>query len=161
DTAYAHPARDPHAAGFFRDRGRDIWILDMRTSCGMPTARLPWTVEEVALADIPKAIDYIWHATLEQRERAKTLEPREKVKAEGMGIDVFAHCMGSVMFSMAMLAPPEEGDPYFREREALPDRVRRVVLSQIGPVVVFTPANVFRAYLMRYLHAFLPVPNYD
>ena len=32
----------------------------MRTSCGMPTARLPWTFEEVALADIPKAIDFIW-----------------------------------------------------------------------------------------------------
>ena len=69
--------------------------------------------------------------------------------------------MGSVMFSMAMLAPPEAGDPYFREREALPPRVGRIVLSQIGPVVVFTPANVFRAYLMSYLRAFLPLANYE
>ena len=151
-TTYAHPALDPHAAGFFWDRGRDIWILDMRTSCGMPTARLPWTFEETALADIPKAIDYIWHATENQRRK---VEDRE------IGIDVFAHCMGSVMFSMALLAPPEEGDPYFREREALPRRVDRVVLSQIGPVVVFTPDNVFRAYLMSYLRAFLPLANYE
>jgi hypothetical protein len=142
-TTYAHPALDPHAAGFFWDRGRDVWILDMRTSCGMPTARLPWTFEETALADIPKAIDYIWH------ERGQC------------PIDVFAHCMGSVMFSMAMLAPPEEGDTYFREREALPQRVNRIVLSQIGPVVVFTPDNVFRAYVMSYLSAFLPLANYE
>jgi pimeloyl-ACP methyl ester carboxylesterase len=151
-TTYAHPTLDPHAAGFFWDRGRDIWILDMRTSCGMPTARLPWTFEEVALADIPKAIDYIWHATADQREK---LDGKEN------GIDVFAHCMGSVMFSMAMLAPPEEGDSYFRERQALPERVNRIVLSQIGPVVVFTPDNVFRAYLMSYLRAFLPLADYE
>ena len=36
----------PNAAGFFsrRPRGRDVWVLDMRTSCGMPTSRLPWTL---------------------------------------------------------------------------------------------------------------------
>ena len=69
--------------------------------------------------------------------------------------------MGSVMFSMAMLAPPEPGDPFFREREALPDASTASSLSQIGPVVVFTPDNVFRAYLMSYLRAFLPLANYE
>ena len=65
------------------------------------------------------------------------------------------------MFSMALLAPPEPGDPFFREREAMPARVGKVVLSQIGPVVVFTPANIFRAYLMSYLRDFLPLANYE
>ena len=152
-TTFAHPVLDPHAAGYFWERGRDVWILDMRTSCGMPTARLPWTFEEAALADIPKAIDFIWHATEKQRHDAS---PRDPLK-----IDVLAHCMGSVMFSMALLAPPEAGDSYFREREALPARVGKVVLSQIGPVVVFTPDNVFRAYLMSYLRNFLPLANYE
>jgi cholesterol oxidase len=152
-TTFAHPVLDPHAAGYFWERGRDVWILDMRTSCGMPTARLPWTFEEAALADIPKAIDFIWHATEKQRFDASPGNP--------LKIDVLAHCMGSVMFSMALLAPPEAGDPYFRERETLPGRVGKVVLSQIGPVVVFTPDNVFRAYLMSYLRNFLPLTNYE
>jgi hypothetical protein len=69
--------------------------------------------------------------------------------------------MGSVMFSMALLARPGSGDAYFNEREALPARIGRVVLSQIGPVVVFTPANIFRAYMMSYLRAFLPLTNYE
>ena len=69
--------------------------------------------------------------------------------------------MGSVMFSMALLARPGSGDAYFRERDALPARIGRVVLSQIGPVVVFTPANIFRAYMMSYLRAFLPLANYE
>ena len=145
-TTYAHPAIKPNAVSYFsrRPRGRDVWVLDMRTSCGMPTSRLPWRFEDAALADIPAAIDHIWHATGEKTR-----------------IDILAHCMGSVMFSMAMLAPPEPGEPFFREREALPDRVGRIVLSQIGPVVVFTPANKFRAYLMNYLRAFLPLANYE
>ena len=153
-TTYAHPALDPHAAGYFWDRGRDIWILDMRTSCGMPTARLPWKFEDAALADIPKAIDYIWQTVdAERRIQNPAADPPK--------IDVLAHCMGSVMFSMAMLAPPESGDPYFRERHELPLRVGKVVLSQIGPVVVFTPANVLRAYLMSYVRNFLPLASYE
>jgi len=163
-TTFAHPVLDPHAAGYFWERGRDVWILDMRTSCGMPTARLPWTFEEAALADIPKAIDFIWHATEKQRRDANaTKKQRHDANPDEtpVKIDVLAHCMGSVMFSMALLAPPEAGDPYFREREALPARVGKVVLSQIGPVVVFTPDNVFRAYLMSYLRNFLPLANYE
>ena len=101
-TTFAHPVLDPHAAGYFWERGRDVWILDMRTSCGMPTARLPWTFEEAALADIPKAIDFIWHATEKQRHDANP-------DGEPVKIDVLAHCMGSVMFSMALLAPPGSG----------------------------------------------------
>jgi hypothetical protein len=156
-TTYAHPALDPHAAGYFWDRGRDIWILDMRTSAGMPTARLPWKFEDAALADIPKAIDFIWNATERQRRVAKAADPvHEDVK-----IDVLAHCMGSVMFSMAMLAPPATGDAYFREREALPGRIGKIVLSQIGPVVNFTPDNVLRAYVMSYIRAFLPLEGYE
>ena len=154
-TTFAHPALDPHAAGFFRERGRDVWILDMRTSCGMPTARMPWTFEDAALADIPAAVNFIWHAT--ERQRRIGIPDGKPPRR----IDVFAHCMGSVMFSMALLARPASGDTFYNEREALPARIGKVVLSQIGPVVVFTPANIFRAYMMSYLRAFLPLANYE
>jgi choline dehydrogenase-like flavoprotein/pimeloyl-ACP methyl ester carboxylesterase len=141
-TTFAHPAVDPNLARYMWDRKRDVWILDLRTSSGMPTARYPWAFEEVALADLPAAFDYIARTT-------------------GKKLDIFAHCMGSAMFSMALLAPPASGDPFFRERDALPGIIHRVVLSQIGPVVVFSPANIFRAYLMSYLRNFLPLANYE
>jgi pimeloyl-ACP methyl ester carboxylesterase len=130
-------------AEFFFRCGRDVWLLDLRTSSGMPTARHPWAFEDAALADIPVAIEEIWRQTGKQ------------------GVDVFAHCMGAAMFSMAVLAPPEPKEPFFREREELPDRIHRAVLSQIAPVVVMSPANIFRGYAMSYVRHFLPFANYE
>jgi choline dehydrogenase-like flavoprotein len=140
-TTFAHPAVRPCMAEYFVQRGREVWILDMRTSSGLPTARIPWAFEEAALADIPAAVAAICRAS------------------GAPAIDVFAHCMGSAMLAMAVLAPPPEGeDPH--ERRLLPGRIRRAALSQIAPVVVMSPANVFRGYAMSYLRRFLPFENY-
>lgn len=142
-TTFAHEAVKPNMADFFCGRGRDVWILDLRTSSGMPTARHPWAFEDAALADLPAALDAIWRETGKQP------------------MDVFAHCMGSAMFSMAVLAPPKPGEAFFAEREKLPDRIRRAVLCQIAPIVVMSPANAFRGYVMSYLRHALPLANYD
>ncbi len=142
-TTFAHPAVKPNLAGHLCERKRDVWILDLRTSSGMPTARHPWAFEDAALADLPAAIDFICR---------ETGSPQ---------VDVFAHCMGSAMLSMAVLAPPQPGERFFGERDALPRRIRRAVLSQIGPHVVMSPANIFRGYAMSYLRHFLPLARYD
>lgn len=154
-TTFAHPAPPGDITRTLHAHGRDVWVVDLRTSCGMPTAALPWTFERVGLQDIPAAIDYIHQAT------------------GGKKIDVLAHCMGSVMFSMAALSAgipardiitpwdPDFNDRYRTERDALPDRIRRAVLSQVGPLVVFSPRNVFSAYVTNYLRYFLPVDNYQ
>ena len=148
-TTFAHHSVKRNLARHLWDRDRDVWILDLRTSSGMPTARHPWAFEDAALADLPVAFEHIC------RETKKPQQTKEQQ------LDVFAHCMGAAMFSMAVLTPPAAGDRYFRERLALPGRIRKAVLSQIGPVVVFTPANVFRAYLMSYLRHFLPLANFE
>jgi choline dehydrogenase-like flavoprotein/pimeloyl-ACP methyl ester carboxylesterase len=142
-TTFAHAAVKPNMAEHFCGRHRDVWILDLRTSSGMPTARHPWAFEDAALADIPAAIDAICRET------------------RWPSVDVFAHCMGAAMFSMAVLAPPKPGEPFFREREELPRRIKRAVLSQIAPIVVMSPANAFRGYAMSYLRHFLPFANYQ
>jgi pimeloyl-ACP methyl ester carboxylesterase len=43
----------------------------------------------------------------------------------------------------------------------LPTWIHRAVLSQIAPVVILSPVNVFRAYLLSYLRRFLPLAGYD
>jgi choline dehydrogenase-like flavoprotein/pimeloyl-ACP methyl ester carboxylesterase len=141
-TTFAHHAVRPNMAEYFCNKGREVWLLDMRTSSGMPTARDPWKFEEAALEDIPAALAEICRRTGAEK------------------VDVFAHCMGSAMFSMAVLAapPPPAADRY--ERGALPGRIGAAVLSQIAPVVVMSPANVFRGYAMGYLKRFLPFENY-
>lgn len=159
-TTFAHPSVDPSLAQYFaRDTGRDVWVVDMRSSCGMPTAALPWTFERVAMADVPAAIDYVCAQTGSAQ------------------VDVIAHCMGSVMFSMAMLwdLPERDADSRCNEiltardervvdrfrmqRAALAQRVRRVVFSQVGPVMVFSPSNTFRAYATSFFAQVLgPLP---
>jgi cholesterol oxidase len=155
-TTFAHPAVRPNLATTLWKTGRDVWIVDLRTSAGLPTGILPWRFEDPALVDIPEALQFV-HDT-----RAK-----EGLKSK---IDVFAHCMGAVMFSMAVLREPPEADareniepdvPVPSERlkgirKNLPNIIGRVALSQSAPVLAFSPANILRAYFMRWLRPMLP-----
>ncbi|UTA47179.1 alkaline phosphatase D family protein [Simiduia sp. 21SJ11W-1] len=130
-TTYAHQALDTSAAAYFHKAGRDIWLVDLRTSCGMLTAMLPWHFEDVAFKDIPLAFSEILSIT-----RASQC-------------DVIAHCMGAAMLSMAVLQKPPAGAPYFKMRNELPDKLRHVALSQVGPKVSFSPDNMTRGYLLK------------
>lgn len=150
-TSFAHPAVEHDLARHMYALRRDVWILDLRTSSGMPTARHPWSFEDAALADIPAAIDFIGRKVRAMERDGMERETR---------VDVVAHCMGAAMLSMAVLSPPKAGERFFAERTDLPKRIRRVVLSQVGPLVVFSQANVFRAYLMGYLNKILPLAGY-
>ncbi|RZL00472.1 MAG: alpha/beta fold hydrolase [Rubrivivax sp.] len=146
-TTFAHPAVRPNLAETLRTAGHDVWILDMRTSPGMASASQPWTFEEVAYNDIPQAVDHITRATGHAQ------------------IDIVAHCMGSAMLWMALLGDlptgPDPTDQRPALRAALRHRIHRLVISQVAPKVVFSPANVMRAYLGRYLRQFMPLGRFD
>ncbi len=144
-TTFAHHAVKPNLAGFLWDRGRDVWILDLRSSCGMPTSRRNYSFEEIAYADIPLAVDEVCRRTGVEK------------------IDVIAHCMGSAMLSMAVLtadAPPPDAT-YPEKQRLLPGRINRLVMSQVGPLVCLAPDNIFRAYAFSYLKNFLPLNQYQ
>jgi len=153
-TTFAHPALKPGLASYLANDGRDVWVLDLRSSCGLPFASHPWSFEQIALSDIPAAVDYVFWRTGQQP------------------LDVFAHCMGSAMFSMALLSANQTAndvmqpcaqdnvDRFRTERMAMPSRIRKVALSQIGPVMVMSPANVFRAYILSYFQQVLGSMSY-
>lgn len=135
-TTFAHPKIQPNLVTQLCDAGRDVWVVDLRTSSGLDATRnLPWTFDDMAAMDIPAAIQRIWET------RVKEGSPRK--------IDVVAHCMGAAMLAMSILQPPTPrfAVPGMRTRDLLGS----VVLSQIGPVMVFTAANVFRGFAMSYL----------
>ena len=158
-TSFAHPSLPCSLAQHLCDEGRDVWIIDLRSSAGMPTASYPWSFEQIGFGDIPVAFEHIVHATGMEK------------------IDVVAHCMGSAMLWMALLgdtgtAPTQRSpcppvfvplahDTAFDARKALPPRINRLVMSQIGPAMVMAPGNIFRAYLMRYVQQFLPLTDYS
>lgn len=148
-TTFAHPALKPSLAADLANNGRDVWIVDLRSSCGLPFALHPWSFEQIALSDIPAAVDYVFWRTGQKP------------------VDVVAHCMSSAMLSMAVLSANQSANDVMRpcsednvdrfrtQRMAMPSRIRKVALSQIGPVMVMSPANVFRAYILSYFQQIL------
>ena len=149
-TSFAHNAIEHNAAHHFWTSGRDVWVLDLRTSPGMPTAREPWAFEDAAWADIPVAIDHI------------ALQVRRERGGPPVRVDVFAHCIGAVMLSMALLTEPHTlptgpdlPKRYPAELNNLHGNIRKLVLSQKGFAVEYTDANVLRAYLLNFFKAAL------
>ncbi|OUS27030.1 hypothetical protein A9Q99_17660 [Gammaproteobacteria bacterium 45_16_T64] len=142
-STFTHHSLKPSLAQYFWKQGRDIWVVDLRTSSGLATAIYPWSFEEVAVEDIPIAIDHIYHQCQQQP------------------VDIIAHCMGASMLSIAILAPKNEPSETENKRNQLPNRIRKLVLSQVGPRVVFSPENVFRAFFMNYLQRVVPSTSYS
>jgi choline dehydrogenase-like flavoprotein len=125
-------------AAHLRDQGRDVWVLDLRSSIGNEAARaLPasrdWTVDEIA-RDIPQAVAAVCRAT------------------GAASIDVVAHCMGAVMFILAALDDTAG---------AMRGKVRRAVLSQVGPRARLSPMNRLRGYVGSYLQRYLQIEELD
>lgn len=160
-TTYAHPSLKPGLARELAEQGRDVWVVDLRSSAGMSGAMQAWTFEQVALTDVPAAVEAVC------------------VQTGASQIDVVAHCMGAVMFSMAVLSAelppraveallvprdgrsdPQPGDPFRDARRQMPQRIRRAVLSQNGPVMVMSQQNIFRAYVMSYCEALIGAMPY-
>ncbi len=141
-TTFAHAAVQPGPAKILWDAGYDIWILDLRTSAGLDSARLPWTFEECALNDIPLAIDHV-------------------LRISGAAqLDVLAHCMGAVMLHMALLQrrrQPGEQFHALRQRLMHEGLIRRLVISQVTPLMIYSPTNSLRALLMQHLRPWLPM----
>ena len=164
-NSFTHPSLQPSAAEYFWHQGRDVWVVDLRTSAGLPTAVVPWSYEEVALVDIPAALLHIKNIS-------------------GQRVDVLAHCVGAAMLSMAILSSArsvKSGETELGVQGRLTSSqlgilsafngddgrtgphptVRHIVLSQKGPLLRYTAANILRAYLMRSLRRWLVPDGYQ
>ena len=130
-STFAHHAVKPNLASFLCESGRDVWIADLRTSFGQPTAKEAWSFDQIGARDVPEVL---------QKVAASSFDGK---------VDVVAHCMGAVVFSIAVLGGHVKSEIIYR-----------AALTQVGPLVVFSPANIFRAYTLKYLINFLP-DNYS
>ncbi|MDH3469574.1 MAG: hypothetical protein OES26_27425, partial [Gammaproteobacteria bacterium] len=146
-STFTHNAIDDNYVKYFHDLGRDVWVADFRSSCGMPTAREPWSFEQIGYRDVPEIIKFICEKTDYRNDQDKPW------------VDVIAHCMGAAMFSMGLLRcnnVPHEESVNAEARYDLPARIRRVVFTQVGPLLVMSPMNIFRGYVMQYFREMLP-----
>ena len=149
-TTFAHPSIPNNLVTQLHNEGRDVWLLDLRTSIGMEhTCNKPWSFETTAGGDIPLALDHIY-------------------KIENRSIHVLAHCIGGAMMSMAILGdfrPPKHSSFNPPGQKPVSDfytkRIASIILSQVGPYIHFSPANVFRAYLTNYFLSLFETGTYE
>ena len=130
-TTYAHECLSPAFVTYMWKLGWDVWVVDFRTSPGLTSAVKPFHFEDIAEQGIPMVMQHIAEQT-------------------GRRLHVVAHCMGAAMFSMSVLGGHLRGE-----------LVERAVLTQVGPGVVFSAANVFRAFVLAVLKDYLPLDRYD
>ena len=135
-TSFAHKLLRPSLAAHLWTKGFEPWVLDLRSSSGMPSADRPYTFEEIALADIPAALHKVCQVTGEAQ------------------VDVITHCMGSAMLAMTLQSATPSGPQ-------VAARIRHWVMSQFGPRMRFSPANLLRAYLISYFREALPDYRYS
>ncbi|OGA75972.1 MAG: hypothetical protein A2X73_18430 [Burkholderiales bacterium GWE1_65_30] len=135
-SSYTDPSFSNLTQALLHDK-RDVWVLDLRSSIANEAGRQTgdanaWTVDNIGERDIPEAI-------------ARVLEETGAAQ-----VDVFAHCMGAVMFCIAAMG-----------EAALQGKVRSAVLSQVGPLARLSPLNRLRGYMGSYLRGFLGVQELD
>ncbi len=131
----------PHLLQALHEAGRSVWVLDVRSSIGNefgrqasdgPDAAADWTADLIARGDVARALQVL-------AARSPTGQ-----------VDVLAHCMGGVMFWMALL-----GDA------SLGPLVHAAVVSQTGFMLRPTGFNRLRGYLASYLLAYLKIQEVD
>jgi choline dehydrogenase-like flavoprotein len=125
-NTFTEPSLRENLAEHLLRRGREVWVVDLRTSLASACAARGWAFDDVALNDLPAAVDFV---------RAHTGAAR---------IDVVAHCVGSAMLSMAVLMGRLDG------------RIRRAALSQVGLAIELSPYNVARGHLLGAFRALVP-----
>jgi cholesterol oxidase len=166
-NTFTHESLAPSAAEFFCGQGREVWVVDLRTSTALATATYPWPMEQAALVDIPAALLHIRNAT-------------------GRKVDVLAHCIGCVMLSMVLLTDPRKvrsGETELSVDAWLTTEhlatltafngaeppakgaghpcVNRIILSQKGPLLRYTDSNIFRAFVLQSARRLLMSDGYQ
>ncbi|MDR6430241.1 choline dehydrogenase-like flavoprotein [Variovorax paradoxus] len=138
-STFAHKSIPGNLVHSLLAAGREVWVLDLRTSIGFADRLRPyWSFDEVAETDIPDALRTV---------QAAHAAPGDPAPVQ---VDVVAHCIGAAMFSVAVLRLPE-----------LHASIGAVVLSQVGPLLRATAFNRFRGYVAGYLQQYLGTDEFD
>lgn len=130
---FTHEGIPQPMAPWLAKRGHDVWVVDLRTSIGLESARRQWSMDDIARQDIPALIRQVL---------ALTGQPQ---------VHVVAHCIGSAMFCMATLGGHLLEGGQTPPGNTLPvggrSLVASAVLMQVGPQVRLPYASRARAYV--------------
>lgn len=79
--------------------GWEVWVLDTRLSPRSRASQEPGTADQVAMIDIPQAVDFV--LDLLRSERDRVVGPEAGLPLQ---LHAFGQCLGAAAFQMALLA---------------------------------------------------------
>lgn len=120
---------DTNLVRYLAEKGRDVWVAELRHSIALESSQQQWTLDAIALGDVPRIITKV----------------RELTRASK--VDVVAHCIGSAMFCTAALAG--------KLQENNESAIHAAVLMQVGPLITLSPGTKIRAYLAAFLRRYM------
>lgn len=123
---YTNPLMPDTLTQFLCRHGREVWVLDLRTSVALPSSHQQWSLDEIAQNDIPAAVRHVL----------------AQYRGAFAALDVVAHCIGSAMFNIAVLSGRLQND----QGSSL---IRAAVMLQVGPVFTVSPSNRIRGAFAR------------
>ncbi len=115
--AYVTDTIEENLTEYLVRHGYDVWLFDYRASPYLKSSRTKFTIDDVAREDWPIAVAEVCRRT------------------KSTSVQVFAHCVGSMSFQMAMLW---DGNAQMRTQ------VRSAVCSQVTVHPVSTWFNTFK-----------------
>lgn len=137
-NSFTHPVLGGGLAASLLNAGRNVWILDLRSSIANASPSGTEALSEHTVEVIARDIPMMFKAM-------------ERYLGKPPFVDVFAHCFGGVMFCVAAL----------RGGKAMAKHIRRVVLSQVGPMIELSPLNRFRGFLAAYFWRHGQIQEFD
>ncbi|MFT4101468.1 MAG: GMC oxidoreductase [Burkholderiaceae bacterium] len=120
--AFATDTIDENLTQHLCRQGYEVWLIDFRTSIAFGRSPQPLSFDRIARHDVPAAIDHVLAVSGARQ------------------VNVFAHCMGAAVFSMAMLGRDGDGRRYVD-----PARIRALCYCQVSFLVVNAYGNLLRA----------------
>ncbi|RCW70239.1 alkaline phosphatase D family protein [Pseudorhodoferax soli] len=145
-STFAHPSMPRNLVQYLCGERRDVWVVELPTSIAFAKRE----AVDQSFEDVAEHIPFIVRRVLSLRVAEDKELGRPPVPRRQMKVDVLAHCIGAAMFCRAVL---RRGSPH--------QRVRSLTLSQVGPLIQMSPANLLRGYLASYLAQFLGVDSLD
>jgi cholesterol oxidase len=125
---------------YFCAHDYECWLLDMRVSTANLERKKAWTLDQVAAGDIPAAVKFVRKHLDDRFGQGKT------------DLNVFAHCMGAAVMSMAILQDTSN---------EIKDNIAKLVLCQFGPFMVPSSSNLARTQMVSVAKDFLAFDSYN
>jgi cholesterol oxidase len=129
---------------YFCARGYECWLVDMRVSTANLERKKAWTLDQVAAGDLPTAIEFVRRHI---DNRTTPQQPRAK-------LNVFAHCMGAAVMSMAVLRNANSDN-------AISKSIDKLILCQFGPLLVPSDSNLARSEMVSLAKDFFAISSYN